>query len=85
MEVMFKEMVELGELKEGERGSGKGKGGTVWLKMDGCAKQYKCGKAMYLLCQLALRLDLTLDQMNEGSPATVRTRRTVTAASSRTG
>jgi hypothetical protein len=65
MEVMFKEMVELGELREGERGSSKGKGGTVWLKMDGCAKQYKCGKAMYLLCQLALRLDLTLDQMNE--------------------
>ena len=65
MEVMLKELVTLGELKDGDHGSGKGKGGTVWLKMDGCAKQYKCGKAMYLMCQLALRLDLTLDQMNE--------------------
>jgi hypothetical protein len=65
MEIMLKEMLTLGELKEGARGSGKGKGGTVWLKMDGCAKQYKCSKAMYLMCQLALRLDLTLDQMNE--------------------
>ena len=65
MEIMLKEMLALGELKEGARGSGKGKGGTVWLKMDGCAKQYKCSKAMYLMCQLALRLDLTLDQMNE--------------------
>ena len=56
MEVMLREMLALGEIKEG---------GTVWLKMDGCAKQYKCGKAMYLLCELALRLNLTLDQMNE--------------------
>ena len=59
MEVMIREALASGELKPKS---------TVWLKMDGCAKQYKCGKAMYLLCELAFRLrehGITLDQMNE--------------------
>ena len=40
-------------------------GGTVWLKADGCAKQYKCVKAFYLMCELAYRLNVTIDQMLE--------------------
>ena len=56
MEVMLTELLASGELA---------KGGTVYLKTDGCAKQYKCSKAMYLLCKLALKLGVTIDQMLE--------------------
>ena len=57
MEVMLKELQASGELAK--------QGGTVWLKTDGCAKQYKCGKAFYLLCKLAEKLNVTVDQMLE--------------------
>ena len=57
MEVMLKELQASGELAK--------QGGTVWLKTDGCAKQYKCGKAFYLLCKLAAKLNVTIDQMLE--------------------
>ena len=53
MEVMLKELQASGELAK--------QGGTVWLKTDGCAKQYKCGKAFYLLCKLAEKLNVTID------------------------
>ena len=55
---MVKQMKERDEIAEA---------GTVWLKMDGCAKQYKCGKHFYLMCTLAAdkELGFTLDQMSE--------------------
>ena len=57
MEVMLRElMAPGGPLKEG---------GVVYLKTDGCAKQYKCAKAMYLMCKLATTLGVTIDQMLE--------------------
>ena len=57
MEVMLRElMAPGGPLK---------KGGVVYLKTDGCAKQYKCAKAMYLMCKLAATLGVTVDQMLE--------------------
>ena len=56
MEVMLTELLAAGILKEGS---------TVYLKTDGCAKQYKCAKAMYLLCKLASTLGVTIDQMLE--------------------
>ena len=63
MEVMLKEMIASGELqlKPGSQKYYR----TAWLKTDGCAKQYKCGKAMYLLCVLAHRSKVTIDQMLE--------------------
>ena len=57
MEVMLRELQASGELAK--------QGGTVWLKTDGCAKQYKCGKAFYLLCKLSEKLNVTIDQMLE--------------------
>mmetsp|Transcript_45955 Transcript_45955/g.150507 ORF Transcript_45955/g.150507 Transcript_45955/m.150507 type:complete len:121 (-) Transcript_45955:703-1065(-) len=56
MRCMLNELLKDGKLA---------KGGTAWLKMDGCAKQYKCARAMYFMCQLARDLGITLDQMNE--------------------
>ena len=57
MEVMLRElMAPDGPLK---------KGGVVYLKTDGCAKQYNCAKAMYLMCKLATTLGVTIDQMLE--------------------
>ena len=56
MEVMLRELIAAGILKEGK---------TVYLKTDGCAKQYKCSKAMYLMCKLAGLLGVTIDQMLE--------------------
>eukprot|EP00966_Prymnesium_polylepis_P313949 7254795-Prymnesium_polylepis.1 len=69
MEKMLKELIASGDLGEGcgvtDDGRLKADGYTVYLKTDGCAKQYKCGKAMYLLCKLAARLNVTIDQMLE--------------------
>jgi hypothetical protein len=69
MEVMLRELIASGELGEGcgctDDGRLKVDGYAVWLKTDGCAKQYKCGKAMYLLCKLAGKLNVTIDQMLE--------------------
>ena len=56
MRCMLNELLRDGKLAEG---------GTAWLKMDGCAKQYKCARAMYFMCQIARDLGITLDQMNE--------------------
>lgn len=61
MRVMLDELLQANVLLDG---------GTVWLKTDGCAKQYKCSKAMYLLCKLVadLRAEgkrVTIDQMLE--------------------
>ena len=54
MEVMLQELLDAKVVT---------KGGVVYLKTDGCAKQYKCSKAMYLMCKLACNLGLTIDQM----------------------
>eukprot|EP00966_Prymnesium_polylepis_P123532 2856105-Prymnesium_polylepis.1 len=56
MEVMLRELLAAGILKSGK---------TVYLKTDGCAKQYKCAKAMYLMCKLADSLGVVIDQMLE--------------------
>eukprot|EP00966_Prymnesium_polylepis_P337185 7391931-Prymnesium_polylepis.2 len=56
MEVMLRELLTAGILKSGK---------TVYLKTDGCAKQYKCAKAMYLMCKLADSLGVVIDQMLE--------------------
>lgn len=69
MEVMLKELISKGMLGRPGGCTSDSKlrdnGYTVWLKTDGCAKQYKCGKAMYLLCKLAAKLNVTIDQMLE--------------------
>ena len=69
MEVMLRELITSGDLGDNCGTAVDGRlvkdGYTVWLKTDGCAKQYKCGKAMYLLCKLAARLNVTIDQMLE--------------------
>jgi hypothetical protein len=56
MEVMLRELLAAGILKSGK---------TVYLKTDGCAKQYKCAEAMYLMCKLADSLGVVIDQMLE--------------------
>ena len=50
------ELLAAGILKSGK---------TVYLKTDGCAKQYKCAEAMYLMCKLAESLGVVIDQMLE--------------------
>ena len=32
--------------------------GTMWYHMDGCAKQYRCASAIYLLSCIALKFSI---------------------------
>ena len=63
MRVMIEELIKSGEL--GLRPGSESLYQTVWLKTDGCGKQYKCSRAMYLLCVLAHETGVTIDQMLE--------------------
>jgi hypothetical protein len=53
MTVLFDELRSIGELMAGL---------TVWDDTDGCAKQYRCGTAIYLLSVLASAFDITIDR-----------------------
>ena len=53
MTVLFRQLKEIGELCAGM---------FVWDDTDGCAKQYRCGTAIYLLSMLAVMFDITIDR-----------------------
>jgi hypothetical protein len=53
MKALFDELKEIGELCAGL---------TVWDDTDGCAKQYRCGTAIYLLSILASTYGVIIDR-----------------------
>ena len=39
------------------------KGTTLWEQMDGCAKQYRCGTALYLMSVISMMYDIKVNRM----------------------
>ena len=35
---------------------------TIWEHTDGCTKQYRCSKSLYLLSSLAVEYEVTIDR-----------------------
>ena len=38
---------------------------TLWEETDGCAKQYRCATAMYLLLLIFVRFNIVIDRVME--------------------